>query len=196
MIFLQLFATFFQIGLFTFGGGYAMIPMITSKVLTANWITTEQLIDFIAISESTPGPFAINIATFVGMKTAGLIGAIGATAGVIFPSLIIIILVVKIFTHFSQNSHIKNALSGIRPAVIGLIGAAVWSIGSKVFFQNTGYGFYWQTTSFSFNLTALSLSLILLAVFFHFQKLHPVLLILLAAGLGVVAYGILPGFVQ
>lgn len=195
MILLKLFTTFFQIGLFTFGGGYAMIPMITDKVLSANWITTEELIDFIAISESTPGPFAINIATFVGMKLAHIPGAMCATLGIIFPSLIIIILVVKLFNQFSQNCHVKNALAGIRPTVIGLIGAAVWSIGYKIFFESksTGNAFYLHATSFSLNVTALILSLLLFIVYFRFPKLHPALLILLAAGLGIIAYGILPG---
>ncbi len=193
MLLIKLFTTFFQIGLFTFGGGYAMIPMITDKVLEAGWITTDQLIDFIAISESTPGPFAINIATFVGMRTGGLAGAFFATLGVVLPSMIVIILVVKVFTRFSQNPRVKGALSGIRPAVIGLIASAVWSIGNTVLLQASAYGFNWQIGGITLNVTALVLFLILLLVFLRFKKLHPALLILLSAALGIIGYGLIPG---
>lgn len=85
MINLYLFLTFFKIGLFTFGGGYAMIPMIQQDILSHGWLTQQQLIDFIAISESTPGPFAVNIATFVGMSQSGVAGAVCATLGVVLP---------------------------------------------------------------------------------------------------------------
>ncbi len=192
MLLAKLFTTFFQIGLFTFGGGYAMIPMITDKVLDAGWITTDQLIDFIAISESTPGPFAINIATFIGMKTGGPLGALCATLGVVLPSMIVIILVVKVFTKFSQSPYVKGALSGIRPAVIGLIASAVWSIGNTILLHSSAYGLNWQAGPVTVNVTALVLFFIMLAVFFRFKKLHPAFLILISAGLGIIAYGILP----
>ena len=195
MLLIQLFTTFFQIGLFTFGGGYAMIPMITDKVLSAGWITTDQLIDFIAISESTPGPFAINIATFIGMKTGGLLGAASATLGAVLPSIIVIIIIVKFFTRFSQNPYVKGALSGIRPAVIGLIAAAVWSIGQKILFQSSAYGLNWQLGSVTINITAWILFAVMLLLFFRFKKLHPAFLILISAGLGIVAYGLLPPLV-
>ena len=92
MILLQLFWTFFKVGAFTFGGGYAMIPMIESEMLAHQWISMEQMVDFIAISESTPGPFAVNIATFVGMETSGFLGAAVATLGVVtlFPAPLIV----------------------------------------------------------------------------------------------------------
>ena len=94
MMLLQLFWTFLKIGAFTFGGGYAMIPMIQSEVLTHQWISAQQVVDFIAISESTPGPFAVNIATFVGMQTAGFWGAFASTLGVVLPSFLIILLII------------------------------------------------------------------------------------------------------
>ena len=84
MIYLRLFLTFLKIGAFTFGGGYAMIPLIQQEVIKNSWLTSEELIDFIAISESTPGPFAVNVSTFVGMQTGGIVGALCATFGVIF----------------------------------------------------------------------------------------------------------------
>ena len=108
MIYLDLLWTFFKIGLFTIGGGQAMIPMIMTNVVNKGWMEYDALVDFIAISESTPGPFAINIATYSGMVAAegaggiGVIGAMCATLGVVLPSLIIIMLIVKIFTEFMK----------------------------------------------------------------------------------------------
>ena len=94
---IKLFITFFKIGLFTFGGGYAMLPMIQEQVQTNGWITSRELVDFIAVSESTPGPFAINISTYIGMEKAGIPGALCATVGVALPSFLIIIFLAKIF---------------------------------------------------------------------------------------------------
>ena len=102
MSFLHLFFTFLKIGLFTIGGGYAMIPLIQSEVLGNGWLTQQQLVDFIAVSESTPGPFAINIATFVGMKTYGVLGALATTTGVILPSFVIICLLRNFFCLFAK----------------------------------------------------------------------------------------------
>ena len=95
MILLHLFLTFFKIGLFTIGGGYAMIPLIQEEVLQNHWLSFTDLIDFIAVSESTPGPFAVNIATYIGAETAGVLGAVCATVGVVLPSFLIILLVAK-----------------------------------------------------------------------------------------------------
>lgn len=90
MIYLELFFTFFKIGLFTFGGGYAMIPMIQQSVVAKGWLTVDEVMSFVGIAESTPGPFAINIATFVGMSQSGILGAVCTTLGVVMPSFIII----------------------------------------------------------------------------------------------------------
>src|SRR5574344_2034731 len=121
MIFLELFYVFFLIGLFTFGGGYAMIPMIEEQVVTRGWISESTLVNFIALSESTPGPFAINIATFVGSQTGGIFGAICATLGVILPSFIIILIIAVLISRFMKNRFVRGALSGVRPIVLGLI---------------------------------------------------------------------------
>lgn len=121
MIYLQLFWTFFKIGLFTFGGGYAMIPLISQEVVGLNWLTEAQLINYIGISEATPGPFAINIATFVGATQGGFLGAVCSTLGVVLPSFIVIILVASIFRHFEENKFVKGALRGINPVVYALI---------------------------------------------------------------------------
>ena len=121
MIYLKLFWTFFKIGLFTFGGGYAMIPLISQEVVGLNWLTEAQLINYIGISEATPGPFAINIATFVGAAQGGFLGAVCATLGVVLPSFIIILLIASIFRHFEENKFVKGALRGINPVVYALI---------------------------------------------------------------------------
>ncbi|MGN0783508.1 MAG: chromate transporter [Christensenellales bacterium] len=121
MIYLQLFWTFFKIGLFTFGGGYAMIPLISQEVVGLNWLTEAQLINYIGISEATPGPFAINIATFVGATQGGFFGAVCSTLGVVLPSFIIILLVASIFRHFEENKFVKGTLRGINPVVYALI---------------------------------------------------------------------------
>ena len=103
MIYLELFIEFFLIGAFTFGGGYAMLPLIQQVVLEKGWLSQEQLIDFIAIAESTPGPLAINMSTFVGVRLGGLLGAMMATLGVVLPSFIIITIVAKCFEAFRKR---------------------------------------------------------------------------------------------
>lgn len=136
MIYFQLFYTFFLIGLFTFGGGYAMIPMIQEQIVGNGWITEKALTDFIAISEATPGPFAINISTFVGNSVGGVFGAICATVGVILPSLIIIIIVAMIMKKFITNRFVKGALAGVRPIVLALILSTALLLLVKVIFFN------------------------------------------------------------
>ena len=145
MIFLELFLTFFKIGAFTFGGGYAMLPLIQSEALSNGWLTMEEMIDFIAVSVSTPGPFAINMATFVGTQMGkeflgaggGILGAICATLGVVMPSFIVIICVAKFYQKFKENKIVAGCLGGLKPAAIGLICAAVVSIGKTVFFPDS-----------------------------------------------------------
>ena len=137
MIFLRLFFEFFKIGLFTFGGGYAMIPLIQDSVTNMEWLTDEELINFIAISESTPGPFAINIATFVGMNVGGVLGAVCTTLGVVLPSYIIILIIAKGYEKYRENHIVIGLMSGLRPTVVGLILGAVISIGSTIFFNTS-----------------------------------------------------------
>lgn len=126
MIFLELFWTFFKIGLFIFGGGYGMIPIIKQEMATNGWITADMMSNFIGISETTPGPIAINMATFVGSEVGGtagsaFLGALLATLGVVLPSFIIIIMIAAIFKNFMDNRFVKMVLSGIKPVVLGLI---------------------------------------------------------------------------
>lgn len=128
----KLFVQFFKIGAFTFGGGYAMIPLIQSEVVDKNkWMEAQELLDVVAIAESTPGPIAINAATYVGYKVSGLKGAIAATLGVTIPSFTIITLIAMLFTNFSDNRYVQNAFWGIRIAVLALILKAVISMYKK-----------------------------------------------------------------
>lgn len=136
MIYIKLFLTFFKIGLFTFGGGYAMLPLIQSEALAHGWMDNTELINFVAISESTPGPFAINMATFVGTETGGIFGGFCATLGVVMPSFIIIILVATFYEKFKKNKLVSGGMTGLRPAAIGLIAAAALSLAGTVFFAN------------------------------------------------------------
>ena len=136
MIYLQLFYTFFLIGLFTFGGGYAMIPMIQEQVVGNGWISEKALLDFIAISEVTPGPFAINISTFVGNSVGGIFGALCATVGVILPSLIIIIIVAIVMKKLVGNRFMQGALTGVKPIVLALILSTAILLFIKVIFFN------------------------------------------------------------
>ena len=133
MIYLTLFWTFFKIGLFTIGGGYAMIPLIRTEVIDSHgWMTLDQFSEFVGIAESTPGPFAINISTFCGMNTAGLLGSLCATTGVVLPSLIIILLIAKMAGRVLNHWSFQSALKGAQPTVVGLIGAAAITL-----FQHT-----------------------------------------------------------
>ena len=136
MIFFELFYTFFLIGLFTFGGGYAMIPMIQEQVVGKGWISESNLTDFIAVSEVTPGPFALNISTFVGNTVGGVFGAICATLGVILPSLIIIIIVAMVMKKFMSNKYVQGALCGVKPIVLALILSTALVLFVKVVFFN------------------------------------------------------------
>ncbi|MFA5039867.1 MAG: chromate transporter [Candidatus Omnitrophota bacterium] len=130
MIILHLFLEFFKIGLFTFGGGYAMIPLIQKEVVdNRHWLTIEQFADVVVISEMTPGPFAVNSATFIGYRVGGFWGAVFGTLGVVLPSFLIILAIVTTFLSFRENPVVRSAFRGLRPAVLALILVAAYSIG-------------------------------------------------------------------
>ncbi len=193
MIFLELFWTFFKIGLFTFGGGYAMLPLIQEQVIAHEWLTEEAIVNFIAVSESTPGPFAINIATYVGSQVGGayssnlwftILGSACATLGVVLPSFIIILLVAKFYQQFKNSHTVKGLMTGLKPAAIGLIASAVVSMALTVFIPN----------SFSIDMfkgaelyiSAVIFSLCTFLVFYKRKKIPPVLIICTAAVLGII----------
>ena len=125
MIYLKVFMTFFKIGLFSFGGGYAMLPLIQQEVVDIhNWVSAKEFIDIVAISQVTPGPIAINSATYIGFKTSGILGSISATFGVSMPSIIIMLIISRFFMKFKDNKYVEDAFLGLRPATIGLIASA------------------------------------------------------------------------
>ena len=172
MIYLELFWTFFLIGAFTFGGGYAMLPLIQIEVVNKGWLANEAVVNFIAVSESTPGPFAINMATYVGSEMGGILGAACATLGVVMPSFIIILIVAKCYDRFKNSKLVKGAMSGLKPAVIGMIGTAVLSIGKTVFVQP---GLLFSAALFA--------AMAVLA----FKKVHPIIIICISAVAGILA---------
>lgn len=186
MIYLKLFFTYVKIGLFTIGGGYAMIPLMQQEVVThQGWLTMAELTDFIAVAESTPGPFAINTATFIGMKVAGLPGAMLTTFGVVLPSFIIILLIAKFFSNFQDNKWVKGSLYGMSSVVVGLIASAVCTLAMGNFL--IAGSFYGR----GLELKGILIFGICCAIYFK-GKINPILLIILAAGLGMLLYGVLP----
>jgi chromate transporter len=187
--YLQLFWTFFKIGLFTFGGGYAMIPMIIEETKHFNILDENEIIDFIAISESTPGPFAINIATFIGYNQDGVLGAITATIGVILPSFIIILLLVNIIEKVKDNRYFKTIIKTVMPLVIGLILSTVLDISLTSLFSIENLDDI--KNEFSLNITTLISLLIITFMISSFsflkkKKPTPIIVILISAGLGII----------
>ncbi|MBE7037377.1 MAG: chromate transporter [Ruminococcaceae bacterium] len=180
MIYLDLFFTLFKIGAFTFGGGYAMLPLIQSEVLRKGWLSQKQIVDFIAVSESTPGPFAVNISTYVGSVKGGILGSFCATLGVVLPSFIIILIVARFYEKFKKSKTVEGVMSGLKPAVIGLIASAVISIGTTVFFANGFSLSVFSTKEFYISLLIFALSIVLVL-----KKLNPVFIIILSATLGI-----------
>lgn len=194
MIFFELFYVFFIIGLFTFGGGYAMISMISEQVVTRGWISDTVLTNFVAVSQSTPGPFAINIATFVGSQTAGVFGAICATLGVIMPSFIIILIVAALMNKFLHNRYVKGALVGARPVIVGLIFATAMSFLFKLVFQaSSSGGLYVPVSTYRQSIT---IFIMLLSIYIGYRIVkkkspNPIALLGISAVLGLVVFWIL-----
>ena len=188
---LQLFLTFLKIGAVSFGGGYAMIPLIQDEVVSNGWLSSEQILNFIAVSESTPGPIAINMATFIGSSQGGFLGAICATLGVILPSLIIILIVASVITGLLKFAGVKAFIGGIRPVVVGLILGTSITIIMQVIFGLTNI----KTNAINFDYKALIIFAIIAGVSIALKKktkkaISPILLILISAVLGLILYGI------
>lgn len=172
---------FFKIGACTFGGGYAMVELVAEQVTSQGWMEMQEIIDFIAISESTPGPIAINMATYVGFNVAGIPGAVAATAGVTLPSLIIIMIIARFYKKFIVNRYVAGAMRGLRPAAIALISAAMISIGTEVFLP---YGFSLQSIlTFEMLFSAITLGLCLFLVY---KKAKPHFILLASAACGLI----------
>ena len=179
MMLLDLFLTFFKIGAFTFGGGYAMLPLIQEEVIKNGWVSEEMLIDFVAISESTPGPFAVNIATYIGTELSGILGAMFSTLGVVLPSFIIILLVAKFFMKFKENKIIKGLMKGLKPAAVGLIASVVISMFLTVFMPNGINNIVFDKTMI------ISVLIFLVSSLCVFEKAHPIVVIIISAIMGI-----------
>lgn len=184
---IELFITFFKIGLFTFGGGYAMIPLITEEVVTKSWLIPEQLLDFIAISESTPGPFAINIATFIGYNQQGILGSIFATAGVILPSFIIILIIAKAFHRFASNKYVIGFLKGVKPIVVGVI----FSVAITFLLKSIFHISIFDIKDIEFEWSTLLIFLVVIVMTRIWKKIHPVFIVLVSGILGLIIYGLI-----
>lgn len=188
MIFLQLFYTFFKIGLFGFGGGYAMISMIQGEVVTRHeWLSSNEFTDIIAISQMTPGPIGINSATYVGYSAVvnagyshavGILGSTIATVSVVLPSFILMVLISKFFLKYKKHPIIASVFEGLRPGVVGLLAAA-----ALVLMNGENFGTYnWQILT----------SIILFAGTFiasYRYKVNPILLIVICGIIGYVTFG-------
>ena len=186
MTLIELFLVFLKIGTFTFGGGYAMITMIQAEAERRGWLTQEELVDFVALSESTPGPLAVNMATFVGIRTGGIPGAALATLGIVLPSFLIILIVAKCFEAYKNSKAVGGIMAGLKPAVVGMIGAAVLSVARTVFFPAGITAAVFGTAGFwaLFGLFAVTAVM-------AFKKVHPIVIILLSAVIGIGAgYGL------
>ncbi len=184
MIYLKLLWVFFQVGLFGIGGGYAAIPIIQSHVVGAEgWLTVAEFTDLLAIAEMTPGPIAINSATFAGMQVAGVLGAVVATLGFVLPSLIIVTILAYSYYRFQNLSAMRTILKTLRPAVVAAIASAAISLAILAF---------WGGESFALNINkldfiAVGIFIVALLILRKFKP-NPVLVLLGAGGIGAIFY--------
>ena len=189
-VLLLLFLTFLKIGAVSFGGGYGMIPLITEECVKNNWLTEEEVINFIAVSESTPGPIAINMATFIGSSQGGFWGAVLATVGVVTPAFCVILLIAAIVRNLLKYKGVQATLGGVRPAVIGLIVATAITLFLSVVFNiktvKSEFSFDWRA------LAIFAVTVVVHCVYKHFKKkkISPIILILISAAMGMALYSI------
>ena len=187
MIYLDLFLGFLKVGCFAFGGAYGAIPLIRDVVMSYGWLNDEMLTYMIAVSESTPGPIMVNLATYIGSSQAGFLGAMIATLAVVLPSFMIILLVTALLKTALKNKYVQAVLRGLKPCVIGIVLATgIYMVLSNCF---------GAISALKVNVQAIILTAILVASMFgykHFakKKLSPIILIIVSAMVGVVVYGI------
>lgn len=187
MILLQLFISFFQVGLFTIGGGYAALPLISQQIVDIHgWLNLKEFADIVTISQLTPGPIGINAATFVGAKVGDIWGAIAATIGCVTPSIIIVLILAHIYVKYRGLTLLKGILGGLRPATVALIASAGLSIVATSFFGTKLHEIVWQNA----DITAILLFAAGLAVMRVFKKADPMLIILGAGVLGLGLYSL------
>ncbi len=182
MIYLEVCITFFTIGLFSIGGGLATLPLLQEAVERYQWLTNQEFVDMIAISQSTPGPIGINMATYVGFNTGGILGALLATFSIILPSFIIIIIIAHFFMKFNEQPLVRSAFMGLRPAVTALIAAACFEV-VKVSLVHIEQYVETQELLQLFDIKAIVLFLVLFITMNKIRK-HPIVYIIIAAVIG------------
>lgn len=190
-ILVKLFLTFLEIGAVSFGGGYAMIPLIREKVLMNGWMTESEFINIIAISESTPGPVAVNMATYIGSERGGIFGAMLATLGVVLPSFLIILLIATLIKRMLEYEVVKAFLGGVRPCVVALImGTSLTLFMSQIL--NVNDLIKGEGSVDVKGILILALLFIISGVYKRFKtkKPSPILMIIISGVLGLVLYGI------
>lgn len=183
MIFLQLFYEFFKTGLFAVGGGLATLPFLEDISQRTGWFTSAQLADMLAISESTPGPIGVNMATYVGFETAGILGSLCATVGLVMPSVIIIVLISKVLAKFRTNTYVEAAFYGLRPASVAMVASAGIGVAMTTLLNLTASGFAvlrWR------ELVLAAVILVLTNFVPKVKKFHPIVFIALAAAVGII----------
>ena len=195
MIYLLLFYEYFKTGLFAVGGGMATLPFLYDmSARHPDWFTTSQIADMLAVSESTPGPIGVNMATYVGFQVGGVLGAVIATIGLITPSIIVILIVAAMLTKFRNSKYVENAFYGLRPASSGLIGAACAGVVLQVLLRVTSTAapdsllvrFSWDGTVSWMGLALAAVLLVLTNWVKLTKKWHPIVFIGLSAAVGVV----------
>ena len=187
---LLLFVIFLKVGLFSFGGGNAMLPLIYQSVQEAGIMSAEEFSDLVALSQVTPGPVAVNAATYVGLEEAGILGAIIATIGVCLPCFIIMLIVIRLLDRFKDNRFVEGAFVGIRPATIGLIAAAVVYIANGVLVKGPMTSVQMADISY-YNLIPIcifTVSIVMISVF----KVRPILVMLIMGFIGALIGGLSP----
>ena len=174
---------FFKTGLFAIGGGLATLPFLSKMGETYGWFTQEELANMLAVSESTPGPIGVNMATYVGTVTAGLFGGLITTLSLILPSYVIILLVSRIMNRFRENRYVQGAMKTLRPASVGMVCAAVIGVLQSVLLNMEAVrALKWEHM---ISLPALILFAVLLGIYLKFQKLHPIVILAAGAAVGI-----------
>ena len=173
---LSLFLEFFKIGLFAVGGGLATLPFLYELAEKSSWFDFSDISNMIAISESTPGPIGVNMATFTGFNHSGVLGSIVASLSLVLPSLLIILIVAKFLDKFKDSKHVKNVFYGLRAASAALIASAGLNIFKLAFFNTAG----------AFSIKAVVLAIVIGGILIKFKKIHPIALIVLSAVVGII----------
>ena len=191
MIYLQLFLTFLKVGVFAFGGGYAMLSLIGDSVLDYGWMTEKELLNFVGVETVVPGPIAVNMATYVGYEQGGFLGALLATIGVVLPSFVIILVVAACIKNLLRYPHVKAFISSMRPAIGGLIVSVAATMALAVFFGVETV----STINFSFDpktLVVLAVVIVIPIIWKRIKKkeFSPILLVVISGVLGMLLFGI------